>query len=478
MREITQRSGHCIQRVKITFWPFLFARELSEWAMQQSSTGVSIFIRSIIFSYLNKIALLVLGLAYLFVLANALGPASFGKYSYIMEFAGSILALLGLETVAEILMVFIPKTNSGQLVKRLLIIQAFVALGIAALLILFSSTVVDWVREGDHQLAGWLALVMVLLPISTITGSIASGNRQFGKLFLLSLIENIGNLFFALVFVVFFQGGLVGAITARAATLIVLGFFSVGLLFHKYDKEPLSNEQKKTIVFYSKQSFVTSVFKKMVVQSNLVLLGTFVSAAALGLFYIVQKISRYLLEIPILAINDVLLPFASNEKSLEKIEKLVSKNAKFYVILSTIFSSLLAVLGPLVVSSLFPAYGESALLFLLFGIYYVFLIDVSLTTFFRAINRPQVLTFMNAIVLVNTVAVGYFLIPRFAAVGYLITLILNRIVALLVLFLEIQKRQYKIEFVPTRKDLVEFWRIFRNIVAAGAALEKSKQNVK
>lgn len=434
----------------------------------------SFFLRSIALSYANRLVLLVLGLAYIILVANALGPETFGVYSYLLDLAGTVLFLLGMESFSEVLRVFIPKTSSRRLVKTIVLAQFAIALALAAGILLFSEPLSQLLERGSGIPFGLLGLTVLLLPISSISYAIAAGNRQFGKLMLLSVVESLSDLVLAGVFVFGLGMGINGVFIARIVSLVLMGIAGIVWLNSGLTDAPVS---RPAVFSYAKQSWLTTVFKKIGLQANLIYTGLFVSASALGFFYLLSKISTYIIDIPVSAINEALLPFASQSGDNKSFtENLISKNVKLSMIFSVATSALLLLCAPFLVVWFFPAFSNALVLVPLFVGYYILSYDYPLASFFRAINRPDVLTITHLVSAVNSITVGYFLISQFFVEGLLVTMIIGRLQSQLIFVYYIRKNGYKIEFVPRKKDFFYFAALARRFFKEGMAGVSTKKN--
>ncbi|MFH0955495.1 MAG: hypothetical protein V1777_05310 [Candidatus Micrarchaeota archaeon] len=422
------------------------------------------FLRSVLFSYVNRIVLLVLGLAYVLLVANTLGPKLFGVYSYVLDFFGTVLLVLGMETFSDVLRVFLPKNRSAEFVKKIAFMQTGVALVIAAVVFWQGSFLSDFLAAGSGIPFEWVAVVVLGIPVSSLVYSVAVGNRQFGKLIMLSIVENASNVILALVLMQLMPDALLAVFMARAVSLGLLGLAGAWLLTGSLTEAPPSG----TIVAkYGFQSWQTTLFKKIGDQAILIYVGIFVSAAALGFFYLLKKISLYIIEIPINAANEALLPFATGSGDLSFTEKLVSKNVKFYLVFSVLMALVLLLVTPILVAILFPSYSGGIFLVPLFALYYALSFDYPLGTFFRAVNKPKIQTVAFFYSAIASITVGYLLISRFLAEGLLLTMIFSRVLNIAVSVAFIRKSGYKIEFIPRKGDLVFFWELGISTVKKG-----------
>lgn len=430
----------------------------------EKSFDTSHFLKSVFFSYLHKLSLLLLGFLYVFFLANHLGPEQFGVFSYLMDLAGAILFLLGTETFSELLRVFIPKTNARSLVRKVILFQIGIALLLAAVFFLFSDWITAWIGRGDATLVRWLAVVFVFIPISPIVYAIVSGNRQFGKLLILTVIEHLTTLVLTVLLVYSFGFGLLGAFWARIISLGILAVSSFWMLRTSVWDENQDRDTGHMIRSYSFQSFITGILKRIIPQAHLFFVGLFVSIEAMGFFYLLQKITSYFIEIPVNAVNEVLLPFANLEKNPERMEQLFSKSIKFYILFSFVAAGALLVLAQPILHYLFPAFEDALFLLPLFLVYYLFSFDYPLSTFFRTINKPQVITTGYFFSSVASLTVSFFLIAQLKVEGLLLAMIFIRILNTGVLLHALRKEGYSVEMVPRVSDLKFFGNLIRALV--------------
>jgi len=74
-----------------------------------------LFVKSGLFSYGNKLVLLLTGLTYTYLIANALEPELYGSIMYLLAFVGNLVYLFGTEMGTNVITVFTPKFKSRKL---------------------------------------------------------------------------------------------------------------------------------------------------------------------------------------------------------------------------------------------------------------------------------------------------------------------------------------------------------------------------
>jgi len=421
-----------------------------------------LYIHSSIFSYANKILLLFLGLAYIYLIANLLAPSEYGTAMYILAFAGNLILLFG-GGLGELPVVFTSKYKSKKLFKQVIFLALLLCMLIAMAFLLFPSRISLFVGKGTPEIFSAVALLFFVFPFFLFFEFLFRGLKSFGKIFKASFVHGISNLLFAYYFTAVLGMGITGLIYAKIIA-VALGSV-VYLVFYFRTKIPENDYPKQEIKRYFKSIFVADIEKKLSTQALLFYIGFFLTESVLGLYYIAEKIVSYLVEIPVLALTETMLPFISEKQSNKKyLERMTSLNIKFSLLLGLTFTFAIPVIGRPLLEFFFPQYIEAHVILPFFGLFFMGTSFQFLGNVYRSLNRTDMLMKSAFLSLVTTIVAGFFLIPAYLVVGVILTRILARLIAGIYLYNNQKKVGIKIEIIPRPKDLAFFFSLFKRII--------------
>ncbi len=421
-----------------------------------------LFFKSGVFSYANKLALLVLGFLYTYIIANALGPESYGLAMFVLAFIGNLVYLFGTEPLGNALVVFTPKNKSKKLFLKFAKLLLLGFLFLFLLFFLFPQGIVSVLNKGNTMLFQYAAFLFLIFPFFLLFEALFKGLKSFGKVLKVSVLESFINLSFAAFFVIGLQQGVIGLILAKIISL-TLASVLYAYFFHKHkfeEKEIKIIEVKK----YVKNVFAVSVMKKINTQIMLTYMGLFLSNALLGLYYMAEKIVSCAIATPIAALSDVMLPFASEKANNKKaLSSMVSLNIKFSMILGAILGVAVVLAGRILLTSLFPKYAEAYWLLPFFVAVFLGTGTQFISNAYRSINRTDMLVKVSILIVVITVVIGYFLVSKFSVLGLLFLRILASAVSGAYLYFNQKKVGLEIEIIPRFKDLKFFASVFKRV---------------
>lgn len=432
-----------------------------------------LFFKSSIFTYANKISLLIFSILYTYVIANALGPEKYGLAMFVLAFVGNLVYLFGVEAFSKTLVVFIPKYRSKKLFIKFAKLLLFGFLFLFVLFFLFSQQVALILKKSNATFFKSAAFLFISFPIFLLFEALFKGLKSFGKVLKVSLVESLTNLAFATLFIIILQLGVNGVIFGKIISLMLASL----LYFYFFNKQSFEERKINTenVKKYLKNTFAVSVLKKLNVQVMLLYMGMFISDTFLGLYYIAEKIVSYAIETPISALSETMLPFASEKSSNRKaLSKFVSLNIKFTLILGIILGLTVVFFGRFMLAYLFPKYAEAHRLLPFFVVIFLGTITNFFHGAYRSINRVDVLTKLWAIVLFTTIILGYFLISWFSILGLLSLRIINNIIAGAFLYFNQKKVGLQIEIIPRFRDLRFFASVFKRAVKRIRSWARSK----
>ncbi|MBS3061354.1 MAG: oligosaccharide flippase family protein [Candidatus Diapherotrites archaeon] len=428
-----------------------------------NSFSIHTYFKRTLLVYGDRLLTVAIGFLSVWLLANFLGPAEYGVYAFLLDFLATGTLLLGINAFAESLIVFIAKERNLSLAHVLLTTGLVLGLFFSGVIFFFPSFVLSLVNQGSPELIKALSLVVFFNITEFLLINALTGSQHFGKILKMSFLENTFNIVFLGIFLFHFQLGVMGAVYAKTISLLVSSV--VGYWFFRHVGLLKKNIVWKPVLKFTGYSLLLGFMKRFSAQTLLFFMGLLISPVKLGFYYLIQKISTYLIDMPVNAFNTVLLPTAAEQnQDIEQVEKFVSMSTKFYVILSFAFAAAFLVFGPLFVTIFFPEFLPAIELVPLFAIYFALTFDIPLGTFYRAIMRNEVLVQANLIGLVIMVVAGYWAIQSFGLEGVVGLMVITRTVQLIYLYWDVRRHQYKIEFWPRLHDIIFFWNSAKRVI--------------
>jgi len=417
--------------------------------------------RSVFFSFFSKILLLVSGFLYTFFIANYFSPEEYGLVNFYLGFIGSIVLLFGSEAISETVVVFIAKTNSRKLLNNLFKLQLIISFLLFLVLFFSANFFVLFFNKGTINFVLIASFTALFIPFSFFIPAIFRGFKSFGKVLELSIIESFGNLFFAFIFVFFFKLGLSGIIYAKIISIVVLSIFSIFLLRTLPFSFSLEEKQKNEAIKYSKNSFLFNFFKKAYDQIILFLLGLFVSPLLVGFYYLLDKLSSYFIQIPVLSLSEALLPFSSaNEKNLSFF---ISTALRVSLVVALILAIFFVFVSSIILQIFFPSFVNASSFIVFFALFYFLTFFNVLPVYFKAINRVDFL--VKGFILVDLISliVGVPLVRFFSLYGLILLKILAECVFFFFLFLNLKKTGLKLDLRLRKSDFLLLLNFFKSL---------------
>jgi O-antigen/teichoic acid export membrane protein len=206
------------------------------------------------------------------------------------------------------------------------------------------------------------------------------------------------------------------------------------------------------------------------------MMGVFLHARGLGLYFVAQKMLVYSLGAVNSTLTDVLLPYnVEKYREPQTLCNYTSLNIKFLNLLSVVLGVLLVVFAPFVLAVFFPQYVEASSLIPLFVGVYLAKNLALVSHVYKALNRTQALAVATGISLMVTLGTGLFLIPSLGVPGLLLTEIVMSLSKNGLLWLNLKRWGYRVEVLPRFHDLVFFWKLgWKGIQKA---IEKTRKQV-
>ncbi|MCX8189859.1 MAG: oligosaccharide flippase family protein [Candidatus Diapherotrites archaeon] len=415
-----------------------------------------LFAKSTAFSYATRIAMLVTGLLYNYIIANALGPTQYGIAMFVLAFIGNIVYVFGADVFYQLLCVYIPRARSRALflffAKVLIPIFFFMFI----VFYLFSGHLLSLIGRGDAKLFSTASVLFLFFPFYLLFEALFKGLKSFGKVMIVTAIENFLSFAFAFIFVVFLGYNVSGPIYAKIIS-VTIGFIFYIAMFSKQKFEEKDIEFKE-IKKCAKELFVSNILQRANIQAVLFYMGLFLSSATMGLYYIAEKISVYAVQIPTLALIDVIVPFASQRaKSRRDLASLVSKGLKFSLIASVTLGFFALIFAPLILNIFLPKYNEA---YLLLPLFMAWLFGASLLIMANCVctmlKRIDLSIKSSIISLIVTLVLGLALTKNFGVYGLLASQIASTYIGFVYLYLKYRILGFKIEILPNLEDLIYF----------------------
>lgn len=423
-----------------------------------------LFFRSSVFSYSKKLVLLFFGFLYTYIVANVLGPAKYGLAMFMLAFVGNLVYLFGTEPLGNTLIVFVPKYRSKKLFVKFVKILLGLFFILFALFFFFPQWIFLLLKKGNLAIFRYAAFLFLVFPLFLLFEALFKGLKSFGKVLKVSLVESFANLSLASFFVLILHQGVEALIIAKVFSLALASLLYLYYFFHSCafeDKKVASKEVKK----YVKNIFVVSLLKKLNMQVLLFYMALFVSNVLIGLYYIAERIVSYAVEMPIAALSETMLPFASEKASNKKaLSSLVSLSIKFSLILGLLLGLVILVIGKILLIVLFPNFINAYPLLPLFIVLFLSSSIQFLNNAYRSINRADIIVKSLFLTLFVTLTLGYFLIANYAIYGLLIVRVITNLLAGAFLYFKQRSVGLQIEIIPRFKDLRFFVSVFKRAV--------------
>jgi len=415
------------------------------------------FAKNVLFSYTQKFFPLIFSFIYTIILANALGVKDYGLFMYLVALVIGFSKLFGSNLLNEIIMNFTAQTNSKKIFNRLFTAQYVLAFLVFTGLIFFGQAFIMGIEGSNFGIFIMVILLLFLNPLSTTFFALNREVRKFKNIFVAVLFENLISLVGIIIFIYFFGMGIEGAFYAKYASLIFSGL--IYIYYFRKIKFTNNKVDKKAIANYGFFGAIGEFLKQALSQFELIAIGIFISPAALGIYYIAEKISNIVLNAPTTAISDVLFPVnSSNFKDKKKIEKYSSICMKGSLILTILISIALLLLSFPVLAIFFPAYIAAATF-----IPYIIVREYvktfsSIKTILNSINKVNHRTVQRVITVVIGITLLILLIPPYGIIGLIIAQTITEFIAITLAYIILRKyNNIKVSLIPQKKDFIYFY---------------------
>ncbi len=376
----------------------------------------------------------VLGAGFYFLLARLLEPSQYGLFSIIVVTITMLADIFDLGG-NQALIRFIPQHKSepqkqNQIINLVLVIKLVSGLVVALAVWVFAHQIAKYVI-GQPKLAALLPLagigVLAQLLFSFAT-SLAQATERFwvwSGLFVATNSVRIG-----LIVALFLIGKLSGATSVMAYISIPLLGFMVSLTLIRFKFSPTSFSDINIRKVFNFNSWVTAfiVVASIGARIDTFLTAKLISLSAMGIYYLANQIVAILPQLTG-AIGAVTSPKYSSFDTLAK-NRAYTRKATYLTSAVALASSLLIVpLGLLILKFAGGEYltGLVPMLILLLAMC-IFLVTSpirdSILFFF---TKPHFFFWLGIVHVMQTLALSYYLIPKYQIVGSSITLLLGQV---------------------------------------------------
>ena len=418
--------------------------------------------RGFTLSLSTKAITMIFSLAYTLIVANALAVGEYGWIVWLMALFGNLSLLVGAQVGVEVLSVWTAKLKSKQVINS---VFAYVFIALFAITLLYLALLPQLYSffGGNKQILLTASALFFLVPMPLLFNAIFWGFKRFGIILKISAIDSFANL--AITTALLALGyGVFGVLLGRLLSLIVSSL--VSLYYYSGLKFEAVEPDSHGIKTFTENSIITNVLKVGELQVALAYLGLFASTTLLGFYFLVQKITSYVLELPLRTASDVILPFACENEP----EKYTTYALKFTLAFLIIVGILFCLFSPLIFV-LFPKYSGALFFVPFFALMQVGMLNGVMYNFFRATNKMHLITKIEGISLAIMVVLGYLAGTYMGIIG------LIGLQAILQCFKFDLCRKYALkegidlDWTPTKKDFVLFW----NCIVSEVGSWKKKQ---
>ncbi len=418
------------------------------------------FVKSVVFSYVTKISLLVTGIVYTYFVANYLGPENYGIVSYYIALIVSIINVCGIYFLQGILSVFIPKRKSKPFFLKVLKWQYCLAVILFLFVFVFAENIAMFLHKDEFLFLRYAAFLFLLLPLHDSLVFLFKGFKFFGKVLKVESIVSFLNLGLAFVFIVLLSCGIYGVIYARVVSYIV-GILLL-LLFFGCLRFRSGLFDMREVKSYSRGFFMVVLFKSASAFSFTLFVGMFLSSAMLGMFYLAQRITSYAVSSFQGSIAEVLLPFVVEDyKDKAFLNRYLSYSIKLSILLSLFSLVLLVLVGRPLLVILWPDYVWAYYLVIFYCVAASFKSFSVLNSAYMSQNRTDLLARVYLIDLVMTVIFSLIFMPVYGVYGAVATIMLIGIVHVFVSLHYLKRLGLNVDFVIRMNDIQFFFGLFR-----------------
>lgn len=435
-----------------------------------------LFIKNSLLTMSRQFISIVVGVLLLTIIARVLGPENQGKYTLITLVPLMLQTFLNLG-INSATIYFVSKKevdvntafNTNVLTGLILSILS-VGLGIIIIqFLLLFTTKLDGV---DLNQLYYILIGLPFMFLMIFLQTIYQGLQDFKMFNSMLVIQQMSNLLLVTLFIVVFDFGLMGALTA-----FIFGYgISVACvlvsLFKKYKLEIsfryFSWAYFKKSLNYGMKTHISNVMTFLNYRTPLLVLGLFFSSGVVGIYSVAVNYGEKL-SIFSQSISSVLLPriaSMSNESDKNFITSIICKNMLVFIaILSLLVFFLSDFIFKLLFGNDYPLYIDSVkvLNILLPGLA-VLSIEKLLSNDLAARGKPEFNMYVAFVNVILNISLSFVMIPKYGVVGAAVATSITYIISFIlkiIIFSRYTKQSIFTLLVINKNDLKLYRKLFR-----------------
>lgn len=361
------------------------------------------------------------------LIARLLGPEKQGQYTLIILLPTILYTFLNSGiSISTVYFVGIKKYSDQEIYFTNLFFSlalSFFSMVIGLLVTVFFSDY--FFANIPIQLLLYALLIIPMIYLQKILQSFLHSKEDFLNLNFVVIINQLGLLFFSLLFVWYLNLSVLGAVISFACTQLLMVIVSYSIIQKKYEfgfSLTSSLPYLKDSLIFGLKGHISNILTFLSYRIDVFLIAYFLDDLSVGIYSIAVLLVERIWLIP-QAVSSVLFARVSNLKT--EIEKtnftaFASRNALFLTFLS---GSVLALISPWLIQFLFGNEFNGSVIPFLYMIPGVVLFALSkiLANDFVGRGRPEINSFIAFFVAILNIILNILLIPSFGIKGAAIT---------------------------------------------------------
>jgi O-antigen/teichoic acid export membrane protein len=361
------------------------------------------------------------------LIARLLGPEKQGQYTLIILLPTTLYTFLNSGiSISTVYFVGIKKYSDQEIYFTNLFFSlalSFFSMVIGLLVTVFFSDY--FFANIPIQLLLYALLIIPMIYLQKILQSFLHSKEDFLNLNFVVIINQLGLLFFSLLFVWYLNLSVLGAVISFACTQLLMVIVSYSIIQKKYEfgfSLTSSLPYLKDSLIFGLKGHISNILTFLSYRIDVFLIAYFLDDLSVGIYSIAVLLVERIWLIP-QAVSSVLFARVSNLKT--EIEKtnftaFASRNALFLTFLS---GSVLALISPWLIQFLFGNEFNGSVIPFLYMIPGVVLFALSkiLANDFVGRGRPEINSFIAFFVAILNIILNILLIPSFGIKGAAIT---------------------------------------------------------
>lgn len=350
--------------------------------------------------------------------ARILGPEAKGTYYLLVQLV-AIIVLCGMFGIDNSAIYFLGKNRmpKAELSANILFLTLLSSIVLLVLTLSFRNLLVNSVLKGVP--AGHLMVMSFAVPFFLFNQIFLSLILGMNRIIMYNVSQMLCYFFLFfnfIIFVVISKLGLYGAYLGYIFTYLLMDCIYVFLLIRKAELR-INWDHIKPILDYAARGFLGSIALLLIFKIDSFILNVFSDIRQVGFYSIAVSVAELILFVP-LAIGTVLFPKLTSQEAARlnfSAARVIRTIFLFLVLLGLFFlifgkQLIMLVYGKVYLPSVIPMY---ILLpgFIFVSLYYLFF------SYFNAIGKPEIITFIAVITLVVKLILSLLIIPRWGISG-------------------------------------------------------------